>query len=86
MKGIEFMRLHCKEIMPTVDNNITQSLMRIMNCFFSSYKETEIKKVTSDDIDGLETILEYFLIFSFVWSICCTVDYEGRERFSQFIR
>ena len=83
---IEFLRFHCKEIVPTVDNNITQSMFRIMDCFFAIYKESEVKKVSSEDLDGLELCLESLLFFSIVWSICCTVDYESREKFSQFIR
>lgn len=83
---IEHLRFQCKEIVPTMDNNITQSLFRIMNCYFANYKETEIKKVSDEDIDGLELNLEALLFFSLVWSLCCTVDYDGREKFSQFIR
>lgn len=53
-----------------------------MDCFFANYKETEIKKVNSEDIDNLEFMLESYMIFSLIWSLCCTVDYEGREKFS----
>ncbi|KAL4464296.1 hypothetical protein ABPG72_011341 [Tetrahymena utriculariae] len=85
-KSIEFLRQNCKEIVSTVDNNLTQSLFRVMNCYFANYKETEIKKVQAEDVDNFEQVLESYLIFSLVWSICCTVDYDGREKFSQFIR
>jgi dynein heavy chain, axonemal len=81
-KSLEFLRQNCKEIVPTMDNNLASSLFRIMNCFFANYVETEVKKVQPEEIDSLESMLENYLLFSLVWSICCTVDYEGREKFS----
>ena len=42
---IHYMRHNCKEIIPTMDNNITQSACRIINCFIDQYIESEIKKV-----------------------------------------
>jgi dynein heavy chain, axonemal len=31
--------------------------MRILDCFFVSYVESEIKKITKDDIMGLESMI-----------------------------
>lgn len=53
-----------------------------MDSFLNNYKETEVKKVAVEDINELELVLESYLIFSLVWSLCCTVDYDGREKFS----
>lgn len=49
------MRKTLIEPVQTVDNNITQSLMRIIDCFFANYIESELKKVTKDEITNLET-------------------------------
>jgi len=39
---------------PTVNNNITQSLMKILDCYFADYQETEVKKVTPEEVEELE--------------------------------
>ena len=43
---LKFMRKNCKEPVFTVDNNLVQSMMRLLDCFFSDYIESETKKVT----------------------------------------
>ena len=42
---LKFIRRNCIEPVPTVNNNITQSLMRVLDCFFADYWENEVKKV-----------------------------------------
>jgi len=29
---------------------------------------------------------ENMFVFSFIWSICCTVDYAGRKLFNTYVR
>ena len=81
-QGIAFMRKNCIEPVQTVNNNIAQSLMRILDCYFADYFDTEIKKVSVEEIDDLESCIEALFVFSFIWSIGCTTNLEGRERFS----
>lgn len=42
------LRLFLKEVVTTMDNNICQSLMRILDSFFVPYTETEIKKISPE--------------------------------------
>jgi len=49
-----------------------------MNCYLDAFKETEIKKVSTEELDHLQAILEPLFMFSLVWSIGCTSDYDGR--------
>jgi dynein heavy chain len=58
----------------------------LLNCFIQVYKDTEIKKVPKEDIDNLEAQMECVFLFCFIWSVCCTVDYDGREKLSVFVR
>ena len=51
---LKFMRKNCKEPVFTVDNNVVQSCTRILDCFFADYVETEVKKVTSEDVELFE--------------------------------
>jgi hypothetical protein len=51
--GCFMLRKNLPEMVYTVDNNITQSCMRILDCYLAKYIETEIKKVPQDAIDLL---------------------------------
>ncbi len=43
--GCYFVRKEVPEPVKTVDNNLIQSLFRIVDCYLADYIETEIKKV-----------------------------------------
>lgn len=72
--------------MTTVDNNLAQSFFRLMSCFLSHYIESEVRRVSVEELDGLDAMVESFLIFSLIWSVACTVDYDSRKKFSDHIR
>lgn len=75
---IVFMRKYCPEPVKTVDNNICQSLFKIMDCFFAPYWDNELKKTTAEEIEDLDNMLEALFVFACVWSIGCTTTLEGR--------
>ena len=83
---LKFMRKNCIEPVITVDNNLAQSLMRILDCFFSDYIETEINKVTDEDLELLESCSEQLFLFALIWSIGTTTNLEGREKFDRKLR
>ena len=43
---IKFMRRNCPEPVPSVNNNIVQSCMRILDCYFAPYKNTDAVTIT----------------------------------------
>jgi dynein heavy chain len=51
--GCYYMRKQCIEPVTTVDNNICQSSFRILDCTFAYYVDTEIKKITPEELDQL---------------------------------
>jgi dynein heavy chain len=55
---LRFVRKNCPEPVVTVDNNLVESLMRILDCYFSAYIEDEVKKVSAEQIEELETVVE----------------------------
>lgn len=69
-----------------MDNNICQSLMRILDSFFVPYTETELKKISPEEIAVLEENLDHLFVFAVTWSLCCTTDYNGRMKFNVLIR
>ena len=85
-EALKFMRRNCPEPVPTVNNNITQSLMRILDCYFADYIETEIRKVSPEEVEELEQCLECLFVFALVWSLGCTTNLDGRQRFDKKVR
>ena len=81
-----FLRRNLKELLTSMNNNLVQSLCRILDCFFILYKESELKKVSEDEIKLLVAGLDSLFVFALIWSIGATTDYEGREKFSEFVR
>jgi dynein heavy chain len=81
-----FMRKNCKEPVFTVDNNVVQSCLRILDCFFADYIESEVRKVTVEDIEDLEQSLEPLFIFALTWSIGATTTLEGRDKFNNKLK
>ncbi len=60
--------------------------MRILECFFASYVESESKKVSKEEISNLESMITQLFIFALIWSIGTTTTLEGRIKFDLFIR
>ena len=81
-----YTRKNIKEPVKTVNNNLAQSSMRILDCYFANYVETEIKRVTKDDIASLETVLPQLFFFSLTWSVGTTGNPEGRLKFDNALR
>jgi len=78
---LKFLRLNCKEPVQTPDNNLVASLMRIMDCFFKPFWDTDAKKVSAEEVEELESIIEPLFIYAVIWSIGCTTNIEGRDKF-----
>lgn len=51
--GTYFVRKNCPEIVTTVDNNLAMSTMRLIDCYMSPYIETEVKKISPEQVDDL---------------------------------
>jgi len=78
---LKFMRKFCYEPVFTVDNNVLESLTRLLDCYFADYIETEVNKVTQDDVEELENSIEQLFVFAVTWTIGATTNLEGREKF-----
>jgi len=59
-----------------------QSFMRMMDCFLAPYFDTELKKVSAEEIEDLEQMMEALFCFSLVWSLGCTTTGDGRGKFN----
>ena len=55
---LKYMRKNCPEPDCSVDNNLVQSMFMILDCYFAPYIESEVTKVTAEDIEDLEASIE----------------------------
>ena len=84
--GTYLLRKQLTEIAVTVQNNVTMSCFRLLDCFMAKYHETEIKKVPAEAIEVLSNQIKQIFMFCFTWSIGGTTDLTGRKRFDSWIR
>ena len=84
--GLRLLRREMKEMVMTVDSNITFSLFRLLDCFFSSYYEKEGRVIASFRVEALPKLIEPWFMFSLVWSMGATSYADGRVKFDSWIR
>jgi dynein heavy chain len=58
-----------------MNNNLVQSLMRIMDCFFVTYTESELKKIPVEELESLESMIEPLFLFALTWSVGMRIFY-----------
>ena len=85
--SIFFLRMYLKELAPTVDNNLAESLMRIIDCYVAPYNAVEGgPPVTDLMIADLITMIEPLFLFALVWSVGATTNEDGRKFFDGMLR
>ena len=85
--SIRYIKQNTKEFAPTVDGNLTFSLLRLLECFFTPFLPKEGKpSLPEDNLQQIEKLIEPWFSFSLVWSIGATCDGDGRKKFDLFVR
>ena len=85
--AIFFLRRQLKEPVPTVDNNLISSTMRILNCYLKKYTWTDgDDPMPKELLDQLAATIEPLFYFALVWSVGCVTDSTGRDKFDQWLR
>lgn len=87
LPAISFLRTNVKELVPTVDNNLAESLMRILDCYLEPYHVVEGRAPPTDVmIADLVTCIDSLFIFALTWSVCATTNEDGRRMFDAFLK
>eukprot|EP01031_Cornospumella_fuschlensis_P032177 gene32177-38921_t len=85
--SLMFIRTNVKELVPTVDNNLTESLLRILDCYLEPYYPVEGRPPATDlMIADLITCIDPLFIFALIWSVGATTNEDGRRMFDAFLR
>jgi dynein heavy chain len=61
-------------------------LFRIVDCYLSDYIENEVKKITNERVEELLSMCPQLFLFAAIWSIGCTTNLIGREKFDKWFR
>jgi dynein heavy chain len=85
--GLTFMRRFTKESAVTVNCNIAQSLMRIIDTFVLKLNVPEgFEPPKPEVIKSVADNMTSIFLFALVWSVGATTDEIGRSKFSNFVR
>uniref|UniRef100_T1JJ98 Dynein heavy chain AAA 5 extension domain-containing protein n=1 Tax=Strigamia maritima TaxID=126957 RepID=T1JJ98_STRMM len=77
--SIYYMRSKTREMVPSMNSNLTFSLMKILGVLMKNLPSS----VPEGVIVGL---VECYFAFSLIWSVGATCDLDGRKRFSNFMK
>ncbi|XP_052234681.1 dynein axonemal heavy chain 2-like isoform X14 [Dreissena polymorpha] len=80
-KILEFKKRNCFELVPAAELNIVASLCRLFDSL-----ATEENGVDENDQENFVRVVELWFQFCLIWSLCCTVDEEGRKKIDTYIR
>ncbi|KAK2862756.1 hypothetical protein Q5P01_002289 [Channa striata] len=78
---LNFKKNNCKELITITDLNGVASL-----CHLYDSLATSSNGVNISDTENLGRIVELWFIFSLIWSICASVDEDGRKKIDNFLR
>jgi len=73
------LRTDCKEMIPTVDVNLVQSLLNFISCFINP----ENIKLTNDNLEDLAYL---YFAFSLIWSVGANIEDKSRRGFSKYLK
>uniref|UniRef100_H2YF92 AAA+ ATPase domain-containing protein n=1 Tax=Ciona savignyi TaxID=51511 RepID=H2YF92_CIOSA len=77
--SVKFIRKNTKEIVESVNANLTFSLLNFLDCFFAPLIPKEVGKLVGE-------LIEPWFFFALIWSVGGTVDNDGRLKFSNYLR
>ncbi|XP_013098623.2 dynein axonemal heavy chain 2 [Stomoxys calcitrans] len=80
-KVLSYKHEHCKEIVKTNELNVVISLCSLLEGF-----ATKQNGIVAGDLELLENMSKLWFLFCLVWSVCATVNEEGRLQLDAFIR
>jgi len=87
--SIEFVRKQCEEPVPSVDNNLATSMMRLIDCVLAPYVPVEGVQRTEEAENTLAHVIQHIepiFIMALIWSVGATTDRAGRRKFSAYLR
>ncbi|KAJ3343280.1 Dynein heavy chain 7, axonemal [Gonapodya sp. JEL0774] len=77
---LQFVRKECKELAPTTDIGLVNSLVQLLDAQLDAFRERIVPQ------EKMPNILRGHFIFSVIWSIGGSLDTAGMEKFDKALR
>ncbi|KAG7391800.1 Dynein heavy chain 1, axonemal [Phytophthora pseudosyringae] len=90
--SVTFLRSFLGELVPTMDNNLAQSLMNLLDCTLDPFREKpadgtgEPQPASKTPTAEFKDDIEPLFIFALIWSVGASTNDAGRVRFDSFLR
>uniref|UniRef100_A0A3Q1IX48 Dynein axonemal heavy chain 2 n=1 Tax=Anabas testudineus TaxID=64144 RepID=A0A3Q1IX48_ANATE len=78
---LNFKKNNCKELIPITELNGVTSLCRLYDSL-----ATSSNGINTSDTENLGRMVALWFVFSLIWSICASVDEDGRKKMDNFLR
>jgi dynein heavy chain len=75
------------EVAKTQENNMIQSLFRLLDCYFTDYRPNEVKPAATfkDAVADLAKAIKPLFYFCLTWSLGASCDGKSRPFFSEYV-
>ncbi|XP_071580099.1 dynein axonemal heavy chain 2 [Temnothorax nylanderi] len=77
-----FKRRNCEELVPVPELNAVQSLCKLLEVLATPQNGVEL----GEDRDAFSNICKIWFFFCMIWSLCASVNEDGRQKMDKFIR
>ncbi|XP_046574741.1 LOW QUALITY PROTEIN: dynein axonemal heavy chain 2-like [Haliotis rubra] len=81
VKILDFKKANCKELIAIAELNGVSSLCKLFDSL-----ATQENGVDSSDTENFVRMVELWFQFCMIWSICCSIDEDGRKKIDNYIR
>jgi dynein heavy chain len=78
---MKLLRRECKEMVPSVDSNLIQSMLNFLTIFFGENGFLDLKKAST--LTNPDKAMMTYVSFSLIWSLGANIHDETRGKFSE---
>ncbi|KAG5316465.1 DYH2 protein, partial [Acromyrmex insinuator] len=79
---LRFKLRNCEEVVPVTELNAVQSLCKLLEVFATPQNGVEL----GEDLFVFSNICKMWFFFCMIWSLCASVNEDGRQKIDKFIR
>jgi dynein heavy chain len=84
---LQLLSRHLSEPLGTADNTLVCNFLKLLDCYYDPFREKEgCDPPSAQEVEDMDECTESLCMFTFIWSVLCTVNFKGRQVFDSFIR